>query len=105
MSSFSASEKEEFAAQKTQLISEQQKFQHEIQRLKLCADGCEYDLQVGKVAFNFAESTVMWRMRKLGTMFGVMLKSDEKSFEGIQAFMQEVQDDEATAADLSHEIE
>jgi hypothetical protein len=49
MNSFSPSEREKFAAQKAQLISEQQKFQNEIQRLKLHADGYEYDLQIGKV--------------------------------------------------------
>jgi chromosome segregation ATPase len=38
-------------------------------------------------------------------MFGVMLKNNEKSFERIQAFRQEIEDDEATASKSRHEIE
>jgi hypothetical protein len=77
MNSFSPSEKKKFAAPKAQLISEPQKFQNDIQRLKLHADGYEYDLQVGKVERNFPESTIVGQMKKLAIMFGVMLKSDE----------------------------
>jgi hypothetical protein len=59
MCSFFPSEKEKFGAQRAQLISEQQKFQNETQRLKLRVDGYEHDLQVAKAAFTFAESTII----------------------------------------------
>jgi flagellar biosynthesis chaperone FliJ len=38
-------------------------------------------------------------------MFGVMLKNNEKSFERIQAFRQEIEDDEGTASKSRHEVE
>jgi hypothetical protein len=64
MCSFSPSENELFAVQKAQLISEQQKFQNKIQKVKLRADGCEYNLQVEKVVFSFAESTIIGPMKQ-----------------------------------------
>jgi hypothetical protein len=103
-SSSSPSDDEQLQHQKAKLISEQQKLQKEIQRLKLQADGHEHDLQVAKAAFNFAESTIINRTKKLATMFGGLLQSDEELFERIKGLMQQIEEDEATAAELRLEI-
>lgn len=91
--------------QRANLIAEQEKIKKEIKKSQLQADGLEHDLQIAQQAFSFAESTMIGRTRKLATLFGGILKSDDELVEKIQLLIKSAEEDEKKAADLRIQIE
>jgi hypothetical protein len=104
-SSSSPSSSARLIEQRKQLLSEQQKVQKDIQRLKLRSDGLEHDIQVARTAFSVGESPIVSRTRKLAALFGGMLRSDEELIERIQDLLQSLERDQALAVELGQEIE
>ena len=91
--------------QRSKLISEQQKIKKELQKSQLQADGLEHDLQIAQQAFSFAESSIIGRTKRLATLFGGMLKSDDELVEKIQALIKSTEEDEEKAENLRQQIE
>jgi hypothetical protein len=104
-SSSSPSSSARLIEQRKQLLSEQQKVQKDIQRLKLRSDGLEHDIQVARTAFSVTESPIIVRTKRLATLFGGMLRSDEELIERVQKLLQSAEREEALAIELRQEIE
>lgn len=103
--SSSDSYNEALIQQRANLLAEQEKLKKEIKKLQLQADGLEHDLQIAQQAFSFAESSMIGRTKRLATLFGGLLKSDDELVEKIQLLIKSAEDDEKKAASLRAQIE
>lgn len=91
--------------QRANLLTEQDKLKKEIKKSQLQAEGLEHDLQIAQQAFSFAETSMIGRTKRLATLFGGMLKSDDELIEKIQLLIKSAEEDEKKAVSLRAQIE
>lgn len=91
--------------QRATLIAQKNQLAKEIKQSKAMIDQYETNLQLAHQAFSFAESSFNGRTKKLASIFGGILKSDEELCDKIQSLMKQAEDDEAKAVELRQQID